>query len=436
MKKSLAALLTGALVVGAASTTFAAANPFSDVPAGHWAYDAVAQLARDGVINGYGDASFRGDRNITRYEMAQMIAKAMAKNPKGVDKALLDKLIAEFRDELDNLGVRVAKLEKHADMVKWNGELKYRYWSNRSKSPIRQVAQEGEWSRNKRNIDSLLFRLEPTAEVNEHWNVKARLDAETNMKTDESGHVELKRAFAEGTYNNFKVQLGKIPFYTVADDGLIMDDELSGARLEFGKDVKLALQGGRWNIDDHGGVLRYAGNEEGDKAASYWGAEILYNKGKFDGGVGYHHFMADAFRLAHRWKDMTNDSAGIWAVGARYQFTKNVGLHGAYARNQKGDYEKDAYNIQINYKGIKPENKGTWGAHVAYRKLGQTVALAPQFDTAEVMTGVKGWNVGFDYIPFKNVQTSIAYFHGKDITKINGVDDKAQVLFGRVSFFF
>ena len=50
MKKTLVSALTTALVVGAASTTFAAANPFSDVPADHWAYDAVSQLAADGVM--------------------------------------------------------------------------------------------------------------------------------------------------------------------------------------------------------------------------------------------------------------------------------------------------------------------------------------------------------------------------------------------------
>ena len=66
MKKTLVSALTTALVVGAASTTFAAANPFSDVPRDHWAYDAVAQLAADGVVEGYGDGTFRGDRNITR----------------------------------------------------------------------------------------------------------------------------------------------------------------------------------------------------------------------------------------------------------------------------------------------------------------------------------------------------------------------------------
>ena len=78
MKKKYLMGLTTALVVGAASTTFAAANPFSDVPRGHWAYDAVTQLAADGVIEGYGDGTFLGNRNITRYEMAQMVAKALA----------------------------------------------------------------------------------------------------------------------------------------------------------------------------------------------------------------------------------------------------------------------------------------------------------------------------------------------------------------------
>ena len=93
MKKTLVSALTTALVVGAASTTFAATNPFSDVPADHWAYDAVSQLAADGVIEGYGDTTFRGNQNITRYEMAQMIAKAMAKTDVSAsDKALIDKL--------------------------------------------------------------------------------------------------------------------------------------------------------------------------------------------------------------------------------------------------------------------------------------------------------------------------------------------------------
>ena len=78
-KKTLVSAITAALVVGAASTTFAANNPFSDVPADSWAYDAVSTLAADGVINGYPDGTYQGQNTMTRYEMAQIVARAMAK---------------------------------------------------------------------------------------------------------------------------------------------------------------------------------------------------------------------------------------------------------------------------------------------------------------------------------------------------------------------
>ena len=170
LKKSITSALTLAMLVGAASTTFAATNPFSDVPADHWALDACEQLAADGVIEGYGDATFRGDQHITRYEMAQMVAKAMAKKDvSAADKATIDKLAAEFADELNNLGVRVADLEKHADNVKWTGETRYDYKSVRPDEADKTNANEG------------LFRLEPSAEVNGNWSVNARLDAKTDL---------------------------------------------------------------------------------------------------------------------------------------------------------------------------------------------------------------------------------------------------------------
>ena len=100
-KKTLVSAITAALVVGAASTTFAAANPFSDVPADSWAYDAVSTLAADGVIDGYPDGTYQGQNTMTRYEMAQIVARAMAKTDlEKADKALVDKLAAEFAEDL------------------------------------------------------------------------------------------------------------------------------------------------------------------------------------------------------------------------------------------------------------------------------------------------------------------------------------------------
>ena len=137
MKKTVLSMLSACLVVGATAGVSAAANPFSDVPADHWAYDAVAALVADGVIEGYGDGNYRGQQNITRYEMAQMVAKAMASSKgSAADKALVDKLAAEFSVELNNLGVRVANLERNADVVKWSGEARYTYTSQRTEGKM------------------------------------------------------------------------------------------------------------------------------------------------------------------------------------------------------------------------------------------------------------------------------------------------------------
>ena len=120
MKKSL--VLAMAMALGVTASAYAA-NPFSDVPAGHWAYDAVNKLAAEGVVDGYPDGTYGGDKLMTRYEMAQIVAKAMAKG------ANVNKLAAEFADELDSLGVRVANLEKKSDNVKITGQIRASYKS-------------------------------------------------------------------------------------------------------------------------------------------------------------------------------------------------------------------------------------------------------------------------------------------------------------------
>ena len=126
MKKILG--LSAVALVMSTGIAAAANNPFSDVPADSWAYDAVSTLAADGVIDGYPDGTYQGQKTMTRYEMAQIVARAMAKTDmEKADKALVDKLAAEFADELDNLGVRVADLEKKSDNVKFTGTARLRY---------------------------------------------------------------------------------------------------------------------------------------------------------------------------------------------------------------------------------------------------------------------------------------------------------------------
>ena len=424
MKKTLVSALAAAFVIGAAGTTFAAANPFSDVPRDHWAYDAVTQLASDGVIEGYGDGTFRGDRNITRYEMAQMVAKAMAKgNMSASDRALVDRLAAEFPDELNNLGVRVSNLERNADMVKWNGKLEYTYTSERA-----DFSRNAD-GRTKKNDNNLLFRLEPSAEVNSHWHVNARLDAETKMKSDAgndgSDKVSLKRAWAQGDYDNFQVKLGKMELLSAeayAKPGaLIFDREFSGAEVSFGKDLRVKLQAGR--ISD---------KDLPNDPANYQGAELMYN-GRFTIGGGYYRLSSDDLRIFTGGKDKMN----IWGVNAGYSFDKNNFLSAAYANNKDlnmASKYKKSYQISYDYKGAKPEDKGSWGAYVSYRYLGGASAAAT---TDGAMEFTKGIEIGTDYTLFPNVVLSAKYFNGKDLNPLNTTnDDKVSKLFGRVEFFF
>ena len=83
-------------------TTAFAANPFSDVTPDSWAYQAVEQLATAGIINGYPDGTFKGQKDITRFEMAQMIAKGMANQDRAnaEQQAMLNRLSDEFSNEL------------------------------------------------------------------------------------------------------------------------------------------------------------------------------------------------------------------------------------------------------------------------------------------------------------------------------------------------
>ena len=127
MKKIISVLVLFIFLVCFNGLVLAAGDPFADVPAKHWAYGAIAKLAKDGIINGYGDGTFRGDRVMTRYEIAQIVANASTKAEKAnaEDKALIVLLKNEFSDELKNLNVRVSDIKRKMDNLN-----RFRYVGN------------------------------------------------------------------------------------------------------------------------------------------------------------------------------------------------------------------------------------------------------------------------------------------------------------------
>ena len=441
MKKTLVATLTGALVVGATATTFAAANPFSDVPAGHWAYNAVTKLTSEGVIEGYGDGTFRGNRNITRYEMAQMVARALARAPQtnisSSSRGELDKLAAEFRDELDGLGVRVAELEKNADKVKWAGKIEYTTKEFKNKT-----------ANTKNTGNGGVFRLEPVAEVNDHWTAVARFDAGFDIQHDTTNEVKLKRVYAEGNYDKFNVKLGRFG-YCPNEGNIAVDTVVSGAQITFGSKWKFSATGGRVSGAQDGNEASYL--ITGDKykkvrAAGMFtegyrndpmdlvGINVQYDQGEtglFGGGSWYYAKNND-FKNTFYSRGGDTNKANVWAANLGYRLSDMLSISGAYARNGKADEEKDGWDALVRYGNYRDySDRGDWAVWAGYSKFGYNVAIASD-QTDDIQTGTKGWHVGAAYAPFKNVGLLVRYADGKYITG----GEKFRQIWGRAEWFF
>lgn len=131
MKKHIALAIAAVLSLALVAPVFA--QPFADVPGEHWAFDAIAELAAKGILEGYPDGTFKGDRAMTRYEMAMALARILARieaikippppkiPPPEVTRADIDRLtrlLNEFRAELSALGVRITALEEQIAAVK------------------------------------------------------------------------------------------------------------------------------------------------------------------------------------------------------------------------------------------------------------------------------------------------------------------------------
>ncbi len=128
MKLKSLLVLTAALSFGVAAAqtdttapAAAQAPTLTDVPAGHWAKDAIDRLVAQGIILGYPDGTYRGTQNLTRYEAAVIIARLLDQMASGQGPALdadtlssLQNAVQELSADLAALGVRVSDLEENA----------------------------------------------------------------------------------------------------------------------------------------------------------------------------------------------------------------------------------------------------------------------------------------------------------------------------------
>ena len=404
MKKSL--VLAMAMALGVTASAYAA-NPFSDVPAGHWAYDSISKLAAAGVIEGYGDATFGGDKLMTRYEMAQIVAKAMAKG------ANVDKLAAEFADELDNLGVRVANLEKKADNVKITGQVRARYQSHDIKG-----------------IDAadLRTRLWITGQINDDWTATAMLQNQQNFLDSNAGEedTELKRVYVDGRVGGLAVHAGR--WDEVTATGSILDSYIDGVKVSYGDKVKV------WGI-----AAKAGDNDAVDNGLFEESNDRLYVAG-LEAQVGvvngyFNYFKASGVDATYGAEADGNKE--VYNVGLSFDVAKDLNLAYEYMWGDKKynkEVSKDGFVATLAYKGADAATPGSYGMHVTYYDQPINAILTPTYDATMFLDkgGYKGWNVGADYALAKNITLAVNYYDTE--AKVGSDDD--QSIFTELFFQF
>ena len=404
MKKSL--VLAMAMALGVTASAYAA-NPFSDVPAGHWAYDSINKLAAAGVIEGYGDATFGGDKLMTRYEMAQIVAKAMAKG------ANVFKLAAEFADELDNLGVRVANLEKKADNVKITGEVRYNY------------AETGEGDVGAGYESRLRSRIWVNGQVNDDWTYTGMIENTQKFENNvgEDSNTYFQRAYVNGKIGGVKVQAGR--YNNKIAEGNVYDTRFDGVQASYGKDVKLTAGYGKATPST---VVRL-------HDAEVFYAALAGKAGKLGLEATYNDFKdMNSYEGAD-----TGIDDSIWTVAASYAFDKNFKLGAMYLNGDMDGYEgaDDGYVVTASYKGAKATKAGSWGLVAKYYDQGASTYMdhtmngkADKFDYAT--EGFKGYSVAANYAFAKNIVGQVEWY---DLEAKEG-NKEAQTIWSQLVFTF
>ena len=395
MKKILAIAAAAALTAGVSAY---AANPFSDVSTNDWAYQAVADLSDQGVVIGYPDGTFRGERNITRYELAQIVARMMAREDQlnAEQRATLEKLANEYADELANLGVRVSKLEKKVGNLYWSGDARMRFQD-------KALTEKDNWDGR--------IRINVKADVNESTTVNGRLVSTMKFKDSNDAKVEMDVL-------NVRHQFGKEAAVTVGRYANMFGNQggwLYGAKTFDGAQVQFGL--GKFSATVGYGQFN-GGSKIKDK-------DVLYAKGKADFGVAKLdlNYIADKdSKAADRYEIM---GAGLVVP------VEDFRVFGEYWKNTTAKEYDKAWNAGIGYGKFIAKKPGTFSIDVAYNDVDQglyagkvgSVLGTDALDYLAKQKNVTFWNAIAKVALLKNAYLQAEYAFDVDAKDVKDEDD-------------
>ena len=372
MKKHLAVLAATA-VLGVTSAF--AANPFADVTPQDWAYKAVAQLASQGVVNGYPDGTFQGQNNITRFEMAQMVAKAMVRQDRvdAEQNAIINRLANEFSAELNNLGVRVATLENKVGNFAFTGDARLRYTGTEDA---------------RKSTFEYRGRVKFEATVNDNTKAVVRLAAEKEFGAAGNPATSIDRVYVQHNFGKYAtVSAGRQDL--VFGNGLAYDDTFEGAVATVGKD--------KLNVTAAYGYL-VEGEPFGKASSAKANQEVNFYQLNYmpTEKVAVKGYYADFHKTGLQ---------DVHGAAVDVKLGSKVWAGGEYAKQETKGAQGEAWTAGLGYGEADMAKAGTWGVKAQYFNV---KANAPLVSTTWnfVEKDQKGVLATVDYTVAKNVGLS------------------------------
>ena len=427
MKKILALAAVAALTAGVSAY---AANPFSDVTPSDWAYQAVVGLSEQGVVEGYPDGTFKGERNITRYEMAQIIARMLAKEDQlnAEQRATLDKLAGEYADELANLGVRVSNLEKKVGNIYWSGDARMRYQS-------KSLDQKDGWNGR--------IRINVKGQVNDSTYVQGRFLNEMDFKGNDTSSTSMDQLYVNHNFGkDVSVRLGRQPISFGDQAGWLNNghDGYDGGQIAY-NNGKLSLATGYGQFNSTYGDFAYDTND--NNKSDFYFARGAYDFNFAKLGVDYIAYQ-DKHNVVEEGKiNAAGDKAKVNFEGTKPELfgvnlnipVQQFNVFGEYWKNTTAPsaLEDTAWNAGLSYGAANWKKPGTWDLSVAYNSVGNGVYLGATGWQTNILDAVanakqlKFWNAMGDVTLAKNVQLHAEYAFAADADQGADPDDAWSV---------
>ena len=429
-KTALLALAFAAL----SATAFAAdgADSFSDVPKDHWSYEALDYLAKNGVIEGYADGTFQGNRTMSRYEMAAITARAMqASNLDIGARSVLEKLEKEYGSELATLR---AQVEQNTEDIRKNREAIERFKVHGFVRTQYDYDKNTDADTLDRSANRFYMDLRLDMKVNDIWTVKAQ--SETNRHYND-GHLRSENAMndnAQQTWSGHDGNFQRIWVEAQQDGrwlnlgrawrGLGFQNVLFGNESD-GFQFGIPIKGTNLTASGFWMASTGAGNKESLYGVGLWGAvghnfdiNVAYARSSLGKNESYTSGLIDHYEVrekklklkntnivvpVYEADDRTNKRSYGYVVSAATNVAKNVRVIGDYVQTD-ADVQNKSVALRLNYKGTKLDDIGSFGAYARYVQYGRNGWLAGDDEWGSTWNGTKGWIVGFKYVPWKNVE--------------------------------